>query len=249
MINSAISKPTLSCLPLLVILLLTTSTISYLCPSSTTSFYKCNAFVLNPAVPASVNTCTHRSVTGSIIICRKSAISLPLRKKNKFSLQSSKDENEDNRNKKNKDDKDDKDKSSSSNDDDLLTNDELLQDPELSQLESIKSRQRRNKLFFLDDIAKVINVLAYAFVISSVCLQFSGYGYVLDPNNVGANTGPRIIGTNLRIVNMENKAFILEMTGKDVAAEKIRSRYLKDNMDNNYIDRIPVDNAANGRID
>lgn len=110
---------------------------------------------------------------------------------------------------------------------DLISYEELIRDPTLSQKEYSKSRQRKNNLFLLDDIGKAINVLLYAFVISSICLQSFGYGFVVVQNSSNSYTrsgGIQIGNSNLRIESLENKAFLLEMNGQDEQAAKIRQK-------------------------
>lgn len=107
----------------------------------------------------------------------------------------------------------------------LLSYEDLIRDPILSQKEYTKSKQRRNNLFIFDDIGKAINVLLYAFVISSLCLQSAGYGFVIIPSGGSDyNAGTRIGGSNVRIVRLEDKAFILEMNGKDKEASRVRAK-------------------------
>lgn len=111
------------------------------------------------------------------------------------------------------------------NNKDLISYDELLRDPILFEKEYSKSRQRKNNLFLLDDIGKAINVLLYAFVISSICLQGLGYGFVVSPANSSSNSGGiRIGNSNVKIDTLENKAFLLEMNGQDEQAAKIRKK-------------------------
>ncbi len=111
---------------------------------------------------------------------------------------------------------------------DLISYEELIRDPTLSQKEYSKSRQRKNNLFLLDDIGKAINVLVYAFVISSIFLQSFGYGFVVVQNNSNSYSGGiRIGNSNLRIESLENKVFLLEMNGQDEQAAKIRQKLNK----------------------
>ena len=138
----------------------------------------------------------------------------------------------------NRDDDDDDDDNNNNNDKDkdkdndnnpnLLTYEELIRDPQYAQIEYNKARQRRNKLFLMQDLGKAFNVLLYTFVITSILLQTVGYGFVIIPDHgEDTNTGFRLGNSNVKIDTLENKAFLMEMNGQDQQAERIRRKYLK----------------------
>lgn len=126
-----------------------------------------------------------------------------------------------NNNTNNKNDKNDHDEVDDDEGDNLVSYEDLMRDPDLYQMENNASKKRKNNLFLFDSIGKAFNAVLWTFVISSLVLQNFGYTFVVDSPRSSTN---EYSTARIRIDTLENKAFMLEMEGKDEQAARMRKK-------------------------
>lgn len=252
MINSStISTPSISALLILTLLLIQLSSFSKQCDAFTSLLVHTRTSYYDYLKPYQQHRMEIKEKVGrGIVVASTSRRTTNLfGQKDNEEDDTSSDNNSNNNNnnihnKANDETKQNKNKASSSpspssskdieNNPDLLTWEELMRDPDYALIEYNKSRKRRNNLFLLQDIGKAFNALLWIFVISSAVLQSVGYGFVIIPSaedgkdvSTSTTTGVRLGNSNIKIDTLENKAFLLEMNGKDEQAARIRKKYLK----------------------